>query len=388
MSFHLPFYSGAQSHFHRWAKTPVPVYQSPTLTYGLISMLAIIYFCELHFSVANAFQIKPTTSTLIALGALNKIVIANTGEWYRLLTAPLLNGSLLGLSFNIIALLLIGPDLERLIGRLWFLALFSLSAIMGSIITFLINPAYTTSVGTAGVMTGLFIALYISSYRLGSEDRNRIQIKTLLIAFLFIWPMVAAVALDSTNMINYGAHIGGALIGAVIGMILLKRWPRNSRVAPLCEYIGPMTALVLTVFILSVVAVGVHYPTYKKMIGLMPSEEIPAMAADKLSQSSSLIARYPNDPRPHVFRALQLLDAGDIRGETTELKAAIADAQSMNYLFGNEYQTTVAELFLSSQLLAMNKTADAQQIAQPICQNMDVSQGETQRIMKKAGLCE
>ena len=388
MLFHLPFNSGAQSQFHRWAKTPVPVYQSPSLTYGLISLLAIIYFIELRFSVADAFQIKPSSSTLIALGALNKTVIANTGEWYRMLTAPLLNGSLLGLSFNIIVLLLIGPDLEKLIGRLWFTALFSLSAIIGSLISFLMNPAYTTSVGTAGVMTGLFIALYIASYRLAKEDRNRIQVKTLFIAFLFLWPMVAAAALNNTNIINYGAHIGGALTGAMIGLVLLKRWPRNSRVAPFCEYMGPMLGLILVFFAFSIISVSAHYATYKKMIGLMPTEEIPSMAADKLSQSSSLIARYPTDPRPHVFRALQLLDAGDIGGEISELKAAIDDAQSMNFLFGSEYQTIVAELLFELRTSFRNKIADAQQIAQPICQNMDVSQGETQRIMKKAGLCE
>src|SRR4051812_46167295 len=79
-----------------------------------------------------------------------------TGEWYRLVTAAFLHGSVLHLLFNMYALWLFGPSLEAAFGRLRFTALYLVSAVGGCAASYAFSPLGTRSVGASGAVFGLF----------------------------------------------------------------------------------------------------------------------------------------------------------------------------------------------------------------------------------------
>src|SRR6266487_1726754 len=78
--------------------------------------------------------------------ALNQVIGVSQGQEYRLLTSTFLHEPGFGgfgpahIIFNMWALILVGPALERLLGRVRFLALYLLSALGGSVFFYLTAP--------------------------------------------------------------------------------------------------------------------------------------------------------------------------------------------------------------------------------------------------------
>jgi len=60
------------------------------------------------------------------------VAIAVYGEWWRLVTAAFLHGSLLHIAFNMYVLYALGPTLERILGHGRFVLLYLLAAIGGA----------------------------------------------------------------------------------------------------------------------------------------------------------------------------------------------------------------------------------------------------------------
>ena len=100
-------------------------FKVPWVTLGILAVLVLIFACEQIFAVdPPGPALRSSVRSLLALGALNWSIVTSGGEWYRLLTAPLLHFDLAHIVSNGIALLIAGFLLERLVGRAWFLALF------------------------------------------------------------------------------------------------------------------------------------------------------------------------------------------------------------------------------------------------------------------------
>ncbi len=147
----------------------------------------------------------------------------------RLLTAPFLHANLAHILFNGTALLLAGWVLERLVGRVWFLAVFVTGASGGSLMSLAINPGNLTSVGASGAVMALFAAMLVLSFRLPSGPlRTRAQVGSTRILIPSLLPLATTTA--GAMQIDYGAHFGGALAGAGLGLLLLRTWPAASRI--------------------------------------------------------------------------------------------------------------------------------------------------------------
>ena len=128
-----------------------------------------------------------------------------TGEYYRLLTAAFLHAGVFHLAMNMFALATLGPTLESALGRSRFLALYMLSALGGSTLSYLLSDPGQLGVGASGAIFGLFGAYYVVVRRLGGETRS---IVTLLVINLVITFTI--------QIIDEKAHIGGLLTGALV----------------------------------------------------------------------------------------------------------------------------------------------------------------------------
>jgi membrane associated rhomboid family serine protease len=142
-----------------------------------------------------------------------------TGEYYRLLTAAFLHGGPLHLAMNMFALASLGPTLESALGRSRYLALYLLSALGGSTLSFLLSAPGQLGVGASGAIFGLFGAFYVVVRRLGGETR---QIVTLLVINFAI-----TIAIP---IIDWRAHLGGFLTGVLVALALayVPKGPRRS----------------------------------------------------------------------------------------------------------------------------------------------------------------
>src|SRR4029077_10741737 len=127
-------------------------------------ILAAIFAAEIMFGVGDTDWLKqPTLATLLAFGGLMGEVVIESGEWYRLLTAPLLHGGIEHILLNGVALGLAGYVLEPLIGRAWFAAVFVVGALCGALFSLLLNSDVIISVGASGAVMALFACMLVLS---------------------------------------------------------------------------------------------------------------------------------------------------------------------------------------------------------------------------------
>lgn len=144
-------------------------------------------------------------------------------QWWRFLTVALLHGSLIHLGFNMWALWVVGPFLERMLGRSRFLALYVVSALGGSAIMVVLlpwDPALWIqgTVGASGAVFGLFGAVVLGLRHLGASARSMLVVIGINLVFSFV---VAGIA--------WQAHLGGLVIGAALGAVYVFLPARRQR---------------------------------------------------------------------------------------------------------------------------------------------------------------
>ena len=144
------------------------------------------------------------------------------GEWWRGITAMFLHGSVMHLVFNMWALWLFGPALERRFGSLPFGALYLAAGLNGAALFHgLGSPAL--AVGASGAIFGLFGALLLNAYR-QRHTRMGQAIFSQLLLLLGINLMLPFVV----NGIAWEAHVGGLVAGAAIAFAW-ERLPERGR---------------------------------------------------------------------------------------------------------------------------------------------------------------
>ncbi len=136
------------------------------------------------------------------------------GQWYRLITAAFLHspGGIWHIGFNMWALSVFGPTLERQVGTAAFGALYLSSALAGGAVFYFLAPA-GSAVGASGAVFGLFGAWLAASYRDRRTLHGRANLQQLLmllglnLAITFVFPRIA-----------WQAHLGGLVAGFGIVM--------------------------------------------------------------------------------------------------------------------------------------------------------------------------
>jgi membrane associated rhomboid family serine protease len=237
-------------------------FKIPWLTFAILAVLIVVFTLENMFAVApSGHGMTPSIATLVAFGALSHKLIVSYGEWYRLFTAPLLHANLPHILGNGIALVWGGWLLERLVGRLWFFAFFTIGALGGSLVSLAINPVNLVSVGASGALMGLFAALFVASFRYasGTASRTRLQFNSLRILIPSLLPFLQT---SSVGRIDYGAHIGGTLSGAALALVLLKCWPEGARIPQFRKAAAGVSVIGALLFVASSGLAIANYPKF------------------------------------------------------------------------------------------------------------------------------
>jgi membrane associated rhomboid family serine protease len=237
------------------------------LTVALFALLVAVFVLEHALAVDHAvvdptdpellLQVGPRT--LLALGALNWGLVHDDGQWFRLLTAPLLHLNLRHLVANGIGLLIAGVLLERLVGRAWLLALFVVGAVGGSLMSLAADPANWISVGASGAIMGLMAGLFVASFHLqsGSVLRLQTQIQAL---YVLIPILVQLSATMVAGHFDVAAHLGGVLSGGAAALVLLRVWRAGERLPRHRKIAGAIAAVGALGLLLGGVVLGSHDP--------------------------------------------------------------------------------------------------------------------------------
>jgi rhomboid protease GluP len=176
----------------------------PPVTLATLALLALIFVGELRLGALDSKE------SIIAMGALVRDQVV-AGEYWRLLTAPWLHGGAEHLIGNGIALYILGMVCEAAFGPVQFVVLYVLSGLAGSLVSIVLTPG--PSVGASGAIFGLQGAAIVLLRR----ERERLLVRDRRVGFvLLIWAIYTIAGGLTDPFIDNGAHIGGALGGALI----------------------------------------------------------------------------------------------------------------------------------------------------------------------------
>lgn len=139
------------------------------------------------------------------------------GEWWRIFTAALLHASFTHILFNMWALWVLGPQVERGVGTGPYLALYLAAAGVGGAVAFHFGGLFDVGVGASGAIFGLF-GVWLNW---GLRRRNTMQGRAILSQMGFLLLVNAAIPFLIPN-ISWQAHLGGLIAGFLIS----EAWSR------------------------------------------------------------------------------------------------------------------------------------------------------------------
>lgn len=191
------------------------------------SIAEFIRFYPVVFTIAviNIILWIPTAIPTLSLGHFiydngvgHNLSVLLLHQYWRLVTPIFLHADFAHVIFNTFALILFGPALEKMVGKLRFILIYLGAGIIGNIGTFFMDiHSYIPHLGASGSIYGLFgIYIYMVFFRkdlINSADSQ-------LIKTIFVLGLVMSFIRPN---INISAHVFGFIGGFAFGPIFLRK---------------------------------------------------------------------------------------------------------------------------------------------------------------------
>ena len=180
---------------------------SGSTTYVLMGVLAAVWLLDLV-----------TRGLVDGLLIMSNQAVAG-GQFWRLVTAALTSGGLLGALMNLLVLWIAGRTIESELGRWRMLALYFAAGLGGTTLLFVFGPVSGLGYAASAAVIGLLAANSIFKYRQREDVRADIGLFVILILYSVL-----------VNFRGFGwlILVGGLLIGALVGAVLAYA-PRQNR---------------------------------------------------------------------------------------------------------------------------------------------------------------
>ena len=173
---------------------------TPVVTYTLIAINVLMFVVQ-------------TASPVLERALVLWPPAVADGEWWRIFSSAFLHYGIAHIMFNMWALWVVGPPLERWLGRARFLSLYVLSALGGGVLVYLLSALNSATAGASGAIFGLFGATFVVGKRLNMDVRGVVTLIAINLAFTFVLPLL------SHQQISWQGHIGGLVTGAAVAWL-------------------------------------------------------------------------------------------------------------------------------------------------------------------------
>jgi rhomboid protease GluP len=357
----------------------------PWATLGLLALLLAVFAAELRLSGTGG--LSPSLPALLALGGSNASLVLEQGEWHRLFSSVLLHAGPAHLLGNGVSLLLIGWLLEPLLGRAWLLAAFAIGGLGGALATLAAHlGSGTVSIGASGAIAGLFGTGVIVAFRLPAGTRARARLRSRAVAVLVpaLLPLAARSG-SGGEVVDYAAHLGGALAGALLGLLLWWRWRDDARLPPFRRAGAVLAALGLAAFLGSggVVASRIGASPF---LGLIPAAEEARL--DSEDEAGALIHAYPADPRGYLLRATGHYRLRQWAAAEADLRETLRRGGALAPLL-QQFHGFHVRAMLAEVLLHQNQRDEAARVLAPVCEAPLATMQEIRAMtwLRARGLC-
>lgn len=199
---------------------------SAPVTWTLIVINVIIFILELV-----------SGGMILDFGAVSLYNVMS-GQWWTIITAMFLHGSIMHIMCNMISLFYLGTMCEKVLGSVKFLILYLVCGLLGNVafvaMSFFNGDFFGSAVGASGAIFGLFGAWGYFLVRERKQTRilaHKPDISAIQsYAGILIINLIVGFA-PGSNIANE-AHIGGMITGVIVGAIMYvmiaKKYPPRS----------------------------------------------------------------------------------------------------------------------------------------------------------------
>ena len=206
--------------------------ERPVVTYSIMALCAVVFLLQ---QVTGGFV---TRELLYA-------PIYTLSEPWRMVTTIFTHGGILHILFNMYTLYIFGPVLERMLGRARYIALYLLAGFGGSVAVLLLTDPLQSVVGASGAIFGLMGAFLVIQRGLGGGNSRGLL---LIIGINLVFPFIVG------GNISWQAHLGGVIVGALIGFIYTKTRnirQKNTQILALVGVaVGLLALILIRIFVL------------------------------------------------------------------------------------------------------------------------------------------
>lgn len=247
------------------------------------------------------------------------------GEWWRLVSATFLHGSVLHLVGNAFVLFFLGRIVENVHGRTAWIAAYVGGGIGGGLLSMWLNGVH--SLGASGAILGLLGVIAAFGLRYG----DRIP-KAFRDSFrLDIWFFVFFVGLMSLlPAVDWAGHLGGFLVGFVVGGLWPAQLLDERPDPPLRMLAQGLSAVLLGIFLAGLSVAGFRIWQTAQW---MPAQEIRAVltALDEGEHERAqaltrrLWTQLPDSDGMRFLRVLVLMETGEVDEAFAELERVAQD---------------------------------------------------------------
>lgn len=184
---------------------------APVVTYAIIALSAFVFILQSIPGIGGSVT-----------GALQYAGLYSYPEFFepwRMLTSLFAHANIIHIGLNMYTLWIFGQILEPLLGKGRYLALYLISGFGGSLAVFLIASPMTGVIGASGAIFGMMGAFLVIQRRLGGNATQLLVLVGINLVIGFI----------PGFQIAWQAHVGGLVVGAIIGLIFVETRPQSRR---------------------------------------------------------------------------------------------------------------------------------------------------------------
>ncbi|HSY22136.1 MAG TPA: rhomboid family intramembrane serine protease [Polyangiaceae bacterium] len=187
----------------------------------------------------------------LELGASYAFATVGESRWETLLTACFLHAGVVHLAFNMLALWLAGPEVERAVGSARMAPMYLVAGAFGNLLGVEYNwltRSDVFSVGASGAISGVLSAALVVGLRTEGRRSPLAGEMALWLGFVLVFGLASSLR---GGRIDNAAHLGGALAGAVIasGWKLQRVYSRGASAVILAVSGGTLVACIALVAI-------------------------------------------------------------------------------------------------------------------------------------------
>ena len=198
-------------------------FRNAPAVFVLILLNAVVFLFEISVGDSNDPEV------LHRMGALEPYAVVVQKEYWRLFTALFLHGGFAHVGFNLFALYVLGPSLERSIGTIRFVVCYLISGlasgagVVGLTLIGLVHPAQL--VGASGCIMGIVGAWagFLTLHRHAPQAKQRLANVMMIVAIQIAFDL-------STPQVSMSAHLCGLVAGFLLGITLAPR-PKPAQIS-------------------------------------------------------------------------------------------------------------------------------------------------------------